>query len=1129
MIAGMGALGTYIKRRRTELAKQHAGFSIRGLAKRVGIHHSYLSKLERGENAPLTPERVAIIARELGEDEELLAALGGRLSERVARMLADAPERFHEFVLDLERGTAKPSAKDGYVQRLEQRKKDLEILAHALREEIEERRALERRLRREEAERRLILDNLDGVVVKYIDRDLNIIWCSESLLADMGAGVHNVQGRKCFSVMHRRSEVCPNCRVIEVFKSGATVVHRINTASGKTLLVRNAPIKNALGEVERVVQVGVDVTELVETKTKLSDSEARWRFALEGAGDGVWDWDAQSGRTYFSPRLEEMLGYAPGEFGDHVSAWESRIHPDDHQRVMREIGKLRDGEIEVYESEHRVRCKDGAYKWILDRGKVMERTPDGAPKRVVGTHADVDPRKAAEDLLQAEKTFFNALCAGIQDGVCVVDVDFTLRFVNPMIEDWVGKGPIKGRKCFEAFHGRANVCPDCPGARTLATGLPGAKMSRFSAPDGVRRLDVRTYPLQGEDGRTTGFVEVIRDVTLPPAVDVTREYFTAVIENSPNVVVVKDRDLKVVAANARFAQVLGKSGVKELLGKTDAELFGISADEEPVKSFVNDDVAALKLPRGEWIERTVKMKTPEGGVRFARLRKFPVTGPDGEAFATATVSVDVTERELARREIEAAKSRLTELFDKAPMGLSQVAPDGRITFMNDRHARLHGYDSAEDMLLRAPNDLDSWIDPADWRRMEAAVERLGSLAGFESRARRRDGSSFWTSRTVRALREQGRVVALEMFTEDVTARKEAEFVSEASRRRLLAVLELLMAGVAVIDVRTNGVLFVNAYFSQRLGEDLVGEPASRLTADPSLPFPPPGAGETCAGEDEPESVEVRFADGRRRLCSFRPIHWGHGPGLLLGGPALLVTAVDVEDMRRAEAMREEVQKIMQHDLKSPLNGIINLPGILAETEILSEEGKEIAGVIADSGRRMLALINASLTLHRIERGAFVAGPAVLNAEKEIRSALSQLESTALQRSITVTQRTETPTDDGGFSFLGDAALMPSIFGNIIKNALEAAPRRSEVSILLRRTRPGELAGPGVAVEVHNEGEIPQDLVGRFFEKYATSGKEGGTGLGAYSARTAARALDGDVRLASVPGEGVTVVILLTAP
>ncbi|HZW24461.1 MAG TPA: PhnD/SsuA/transferrin family substrate-binding protein [Gallionella sp.] len=133
-----------------------------------------------------------------------------------------------------------------------------------------------------------------------------------------------------------------------------------------------------------------------EQAGQLAEAEELWRFALEGAGDGVWDWDVKSGKTKFSRRWKEMIGYREDEFEDSFEAWAAHLHPEDKPRVLSAVQDYFDGKTPEYVVEFRLRCKDGSWKWILGRGMVASRDADGKPLRMIGTHADIDARKQAE-------------------------------------------------------------------------------------------------------------------------------------------------------------------------------------------------------------------------------------------------------------------------------------------------------------------------------------------------------------------------------------------------------------------------------------------------------------------------------------------------------------------------------------------------------------------------------------------------------------------------------------------------------------------------------------------------------------------------------------------------------------
>jgi PAS domain S-box-containing protein len=143
-----------------------------------------------------------------------------------------------------------------------------------------------------------------------------------------------------------------------------------------------------------------DITERRAAEKALAEAEERWKFALEGAGDGVWDYDEDTRQVFYSSRWKEMLGFTEHEIGHSLREWWERVHPDDGERVRDAITRYRAGDIPAYRTEHRLRHKDGHWVWVLDRGKIVERHADGTPRRVVGTHTDITRLKLAEQALR---------------------------------------------------------------------------------------------------------------------------------------------------------------------------------------------------------------------------------------------------------------------------------------------------------------------------------------------------------------------------------------------------------------------------------------------------------------------------------------------------------------------------------------------------------------------------------------------------------------------------------------------------------------------------------------------------------------------------------------------------------
>ena len=171
----------------------------------------------------------------------------------------------------------------------------------------------------------------------------------------------------------------------------------------KWLLRRSCAVAS---DAQGYLRVGVllDVTDRKQAEWALRDNEALWRLALESAGDGVWDWNLQTGEEFLSDSIQAMFGFDGADLAHHVAELDRRTHPDDVPQMVADRQAHFDGTAPVYRNEHRVQCKDGSWKWVLSRGMVIARDSDGQPLRMVGTHTDITELKQAEAQQRALET-----------------------------------------------------------------------------------------------------------------------------------------------------------------------------------------------------------------------------------------------------------------------------------------------------------------------------------------------------------------------------------------------------------------------------------------------------------------------------------------------------------------------------------------------------------------------------------------------------------------------------------------------------------------------------------------------------------------------------------------------------
>ena len=180
-----------------------------------------------------------------------------------------------------------------------------------------------------------------------------------------------------------------------------------------------------------------DITERKRAQTALRDSEERLTLAFEGAREGVWDWNLETGAVFYSARWTQMLGYGADEVEPHVSAWERLVHPDDRERADRANESVARG-APTYEAEFRLRHKDGHYVHVLSRGFPVRREPGGPVVRIVGTHLDLTDRIRAEAALRESEERLRLAFAGAQEGVWDWNLETGAVVYSPRWKEMLG-------------------------------------------------------------------------------------------------------------------------------------------------------------------------------------------------------------------------------------------------------------------------------------------------------------------------------------------------------------------------------------------------------------------------------------------------------------------------------------------------------------------------------------------------------------------------------------------------------------------------------------------------------------------------------------------------------------------
>ncbi len=444
-------------------------------------------------------------------------------------------------------------------------------------------------------------------------------------------------------------------------------------------------------------------TQRIEAERALRESEARWKFAIEGAGHGLWDWNVPAGTIFFSKRWKEMLGFAEEEIGSGLEEWSKRVHPDDLTSTMAAVQAHLAGTTPHYVNEHRVSCKDGSWKWILDSGLVIERDAAGQPRRMIGTHTDITGHKQAEimrrqDAALAERmrqallstledqkraqtavhereARYGAMVRSFADAIISADRAGQIIGWNPGAERIFGypESEILGQPLTLLLPARHHDRHTAGMAR-VAAGGPHHIIGTTVEVEG-RRKDGSEFPLtlvlsEWQIGSQKFFTAIIHDITVTKAAEDRLRKLSAVIEQAPLSVVITDLTGAIEYVNPRFSLVSGYTPA-EVLGQNSQLL---KSNETPPENY---RAMWAVLTRGEVWTGELRNRTKAGELYLETAVIAPVFDEHGRATHYVALKDDITAKQRHEAELTAKLERERELSEMKTRFISVTSHEFR--------------------------------------------------------------------------------------------------------------------------------------------------------------------------------------------------------------------------------------------------------------------------------------------------------------------------------------------------------------------------------------------------------------------------------------------------------------------
>ncbi|MCG3145254.1 MAG: Adaptive-response sensory-kinase SasA [Gammaproteobacteria bacterium] len=1051
------------------------------------------------------------------------------------------------------------------------------IVALAL--QHQERTRAENSLRQsEERYRQLVELSPDAILVLQHDR---ITFANPAALQLLGARrASEVIGEGLFRFLHPHYHDTARNRLrltAELRASIPFVEEQYIRLDGTTVDVEttSGPYQDEQGEGLQVIVR--DITARKRTEMKLAKSEQRLDLALKAADLGLWDWNLQTGDAYFDDRWLGIVGYAREEFPPHINTWEMIVHPEDLPRVIAATRAHAEGQTPYFESEHRVLTRGGEWRWVHDKGRIVERDAAGRPLRETGTMLDVTARKQQEEALRASEAKFSrffqsnplpGIIASFPEGRVIEVNQAFLRATGYHRDEIIGVAAADLALRFEAAQRELLY-------HALETGqTPYAFEARLQLQSGETRDVLATYERIDFGGQRC-FVGMYYDITHRKLIESEMRRINEQLEQR-----VAERTAELESSNralrsAESRQRVLLDAMPDLMFRIDraGRVLDFSAPRgdsliDPEK-LIDRNLREIDLdaPTLQSMLATIDRALHGGNIEPLEFRLATPVGPreyEARVLKSGTEEIvaivrDITERRRIEHALRLSEASLSAAQSVAHLGsweqeiINPESIEANPLRWSDEIYRILGYTpgEVEPSVVRLINSLHP-DDRQAVRELWGAAVRNGEDFDHVCRVLRPDGAERIVHTRcgfLGGVPDPGTGVKILGVMQDITERKHAEDALRLSERRLRQIID---AVPHLIYAREMGGRFI--LVNQSVA-DMYG-----TTVDTVL-----GKTEAAFGR-RPEEVErSRETDmevvlvGQPQLIPEETITDVNGnvhvletmkiPFTFSGTslPAVLGVSTDITYRKQAEreirALNEQLEHRVQqrtaeleavnrelesfsysvsHDLIAPLRGIDGWSLALIEDfgDRLDDLGRTYLANVRGEAQRMAMLIDNMLKLSRVTRAEMRHEPVDLATMAEEIAAELRVRDPGRQADFII---------EPMLIASGDPILLRSALQNLMENAWKFTSRCERALIEIGMMTEG---GEQVFFVRDNGAGFDQTYAAKMFAPFARLHRATdypGSGIGLASVQRIIRRHGGRIWAEGAVNRGATVKFTLPLP
>lgn len=866
-----------------------------------------------------------------------------------------------------------------------------------------------------------------------------------------------------------------------------------------------------------------DVTDRVRAENALQEQIGRYELVLNGAQDAIWDWDVSNKRVHFSSRWKALRGYAEAEVGDSENEWSENIHPEDLEQVLSAVQRHFAGLTPVFCEEYRIRCKDGSWKWVLDRG-IAQKNSTGAVIRMAGSESDITQRKLAEQALREQETELRLIMDATPALIAYLDLDFRYLRVNANYEKWFGI-PVKhiiGRKVEDIIGNEAwqmishylqrardgeavSFDQNIPYGNEAPRWVHATYVPNVDAAGAVKGVVIHVFDIE-ERVKAEQKVKHLNHQLRRRIQEMQVIFNTAPIGLS-------------IADSVDCEQIRGNPAIERMLGlPSDSELsLGNPSPPDIVVNQNEIQLAVEDLPmqracRGEMVANQIlDITRPDQQVVTVLCNATPLLNEDGQPRGAVGAFLDITPLRQAEKQLEKSQIQLRLLVEQAPLSIAMFDRD--MNYLVTSRRWLNDFGRGNDDLAGL-NHYDIHPDlPLVWKQVHQRVLNGEFMRKSNDLWVQADGSQHWYDWAAYPwTNPSGEIVGIIISSDDVTDRLQSEQELRNSEARLALIVDQIRAGYWDFDLNTR-VLFLSPEVKQQIGcnDDFFPKRKEdweqRLHPD-DREFVLNIARDFIAGLRPSYEAEFRLLhqDGSYR--------WFHARGVLLtdlnNSPyRLLGINLDITEYKKQNQLKGKRDKLEQslrfyiagqtaaalaHELNQPLAAISsyadvalrllksanpNQPKLAQILENCSNQAQRAGEVI----RQLLALLqNEDITSEP------------LNINAVIQEAIDVVNTESLSQALTV----NTDFADDLPPVMANALQIQKVLINLLRNGLESIQElgagAGNIVVITRRCA-SDTSMVQVTVQDNGKGVDDSEAIRKIFRPFYTTKPEGlGMGL-----------------------------------